>query len=58
MAAVAGVPYPDAVAVPTFADGLAEMQVLDAVRASAQAGGAVTPVALRPRDQPPYQAVP
>ena len=44
-AAVAGAPYPDTVAVPTFADGLAEMQVLDAVRASAAAGGALTPVA-------------
>jgi hypothetical protein len=31
--------------VPTFADGLAEMQVLDAVRASAAAGGQVTLVA-------------
>jgi hypothetical protein len=28
------------VPVPTFADGLAEMQVLDAVRASAADGGA------------------
>ena len=44
-AAVAGRPYPDAVAVPTFADGLAEMQVLDAVRASAAAGGALVAVA-------------
>lgn len=44
-AAVDGAPYPDTVAVPTFADGVAEMQVLDAVRASAAAGGALTPVA-------------
>jgi predicted dehydrogenase len=43
-AAVAREPYPDAVAVPTFADGLAEMQVLDAVRASAGAGGALVEV--------------
>ena len=43
-AAVAGRPYPDAVAVPTFSDGLAEMQVLDAVRASARAGGALVEV--------------
>jgi predicted dehydrogenase len=47
MAAVTGEPFSDAVAVPTFADGLAEMQVLDAVRASAQAGGAVVAVATR-----------
>jgi predicted dehydrogenase len=40
-AVVGGEPYPDAVAVPTFADGLAEMQVLDAVRASSAAGGAL-----------------
>ncbi len=46
-AAVAGAPYPDAVAVPTFVDGLAEMQVLDAVRASAQAGGVLVDVAAR-----------
>ena len=45
LAAVRGAPYSDAVAVPTFADGLAEMQVLDAVRASAQAGGRVVAVA-------------
>jgi predicted dehydrogenase len=47
-AAVAGTPYTDgadAVAVPTFADGLAEMQVLDSVRASAKAGGALVDVA-------------
>lgn len=43
-AAVDGRPLPDTVAVPTFADGLAEMQVLDAVRASAAAGGAVVTV--------------
>jgi len=46
-AAVEGAPYPDAVAVPTFADGLAEMQVLDAVRASAASGGALVAVADR-----------
>jgi predicted dehydrogenase len=44
-AAVDGAPYPGAVAVPTFADGLAEMQVLDAVRASAASGGTVMRVA-------------
>jgi predicted dehydrogenase len=36
---------PDRVPPPTFADGVAEMRVLDAVRASAASGGAVTPVA-------------
>jgi predicted dehydrogenase len=40
-AAVAGEPVTAAVAVPTFADGLAEMRVLDAVKASAAAGGAL-----------------
>jgi predicted dehydrogenase len=44
-AAVEGVAYPTAVAVPTFTDGLAEMQVLDAVKASAAAGGALVEVA-------------
>ncbi|MDQ1533131.1 MAG: hypothetical protein QOF28_892 [Actinomycetota bacterium] len=44
-AAVEGAEYPRTVAVPTFADGVAEMQVLDAVRASAAAGGALTTVA-------------
>ena len=44
-AAVDGVAYPGTVAVPTFADGVAEMQVLDAVKASAAAGGALTAVA-------------
>jgi predicted dehydrogenase len=33
-----------AVALPTFADGVAEMEVLDAIRASARAGGAVVEV--------------
>jgi predicted dehydrogenase len=33
-----------AVPLPTFADGVAEMRVLDAIRASAAAGGAVVPV--------------
>jgi predicted dehydrogenase len=42
--AVDGAPYPDAVLVPTFADGLAEMRVLDAVRRSAAAGGALVAV--------------
>ncbi len=37
---VEGQPLPTAVPVPTFADGLAEMQVLDAIRASAAADGA------------------
>lgn len=37
---VEGVPPASAVPVPTFADGLAEMQVLDAIRASAAADGA------------------
>ena len=44
-AAVGGVAYPTTVAMPTFADGLAEMQVIDAVRASARAGGALVAVA-------------
>lgn len=44
-AGVAGELAGAAVAVPTFADGLAEMQVLDAIRASAAAGGAVVAVA-------------
>ncbi len=48
-AAVDGKPYPEAVPVPTFADGVAEMQVLDAVRASAAAGGAVVEIAAPPR---------
>ncbi|MBK5288755.1 MAG: Gfo/Idh/MocA family oxidoreductase [Acidimicrobiia bacterium] len=37
---VEGSPLPTAVPIPTFADGLAEMQVLDAIRASAAADGA------------------
>jgi predicted dehydrogenase len=45
LAAVSGSPSSAAVAAPTFADGLAEMQVLDAVKDSAQAGGAVVTVA-------------
>ncbi len=45
MAAVTGAAYSEVVAVPTFADGLAEMQVLDAVRVSARAGGAVVTIA-------------
>jgi len=43
-AGVEGRALPDAVPVPTFVDGLAEMRVLDAVRASARDGGALTPV--------------
>jgi len=39
-AGVEGRPLPDAVPVPTFADGVAEMRVLDAIRASSAAGGA------------------
>lgn len=39
-AGVEGRPLPDAVPVPTFADGLAEMQVMDAIRASAASDGA------------------
>jgi predicted dehydrogenase len=45
LAGVEGRPTPDAIPIPTFVDGLAEMQVLDAVRASAADGGAVTRVA-------------
>jgi predicted dehydrogenase len=37
-----GRPMSSAVPVPTFADGLAEMQVMDAIRASAADGGATT----------------
>jgi predicted dehydrogenase len=37
---VAGRPFSSPVAVPTFADGLADMRVLDAIRASAAADGA------------------
>ena len=39
-AGVEGGPLPDAVPVPTFADGVAEMRALDAIRASAADGGA------------------
>lgn len=38
-AGVEGRAWPDAVPVPTFADGLAGMEVLDAIRASAARGG-------------------
>ena len=44
-AGVDGRSFDTPVAIPTFADGVAEMRVLDAIRASAAAGGA-------------YQAVP
>ena len=40
-AGVEGRPPDAAVAPPTFVDGLAEMRVLDAIRASAAAGGAL-----------------
>ena len=40
-AGVDGRPHTASVAVPTFADGVASMVVLDAIRASAAAGGAV-----------------
>jgi len=43
-AGVAGREYVPAVAVPTFADGLAGMQVLDAIRASGASGGALVRV--------------
>jgi predicted dehydrogenase len=43
-AGVDGEALPDAVPVPTFADGVACMRVLDAVRASSDAGGATVPV--------------
>jgi predicted dehydrogenase len=36
--------YPSAVPAPTFADGVACMRVLDAIRASAASGGALVPV--------------
>lgn len=44
-AGVEGRPAPDAVPIPTFTDGLAEMRVLDAIRASAASGGAQVTVA-------------
>jgi len=43
-AGVEGRPLPDAVPVPTFVDGVANTRVLDAIRASAAAEGAPTPV--------------
>ena len=43
-AGVEGRPVAAAVAVPTFVDGVAEMRVLDAIRASATAGGALVTV--------------
>jgi len=43
-AGVEGRPVDSAVAVPTFADGVAEMRVLDAIRASAAAAGALVAV--------------
>jgi predicted dehydrogenase len=41
-AGVEGRPVTAAVPVPTFVDGLAEMRVLDAIRASASASGTLT----------------
>jgi predicted dehydrogenase len=43
-AGVEGRPIEAAVAVPTFCDGVAEMRVMDAIRASAAAGGATVTV--------------
>jgi predicted dehydrogenase len=43
-AGVEGRPLPDAVPVPTFADGVAEMRVLDAIRASAASSGATVTI--------------
>jgi len=43
-AGVEGAPLPAAVPVPTFADGLACMRVLDAIRGSAARGGELVPV--------------
>jgi predicted dehydrogenase len=45
-AAIIGEPSPSPVPVATFNDGLANMQVLDAIRASARNGGRVTQVEL------------
>jgi predicted dehydrogenase len=44
LGAIAGRALASAVAVPTFADGVAEMQILDAIRASAAQQGAVVAV--------------
>jgi predicted dehydrogenase len=41
-AGVEGRPLPDAVPVPTFADGVASMRVLDAIRESAASGWPVS----------------
>jgi predicted dehydrogenase len=46
-AGVEGRAHSDAVAIPTFVDGAAEMRVLDAIRASARDGGALTRVAYQ-----------
>jgi predicted dehydrogenase len=43
-AAILGEPSPSPVPLATFADGVANMQVLDAIRASARAGGAMVRV--------------
>ena len=43
-AAIEDRPPPSPVAPATFSDGLAEMHVMDAIRASARAGGALMPV--------------
>jgi hypothetical protein len=44
MQGVRGEPLRAAVSIPTFADGVAEMQAMDAIRASASRGGELTPV--------------
>jgi len=44
LAAIAGREHPSPVALPTFADGLGVMRTMDAMRASAAAGGALTSV--------------
>ena len=43
-AAVEGRPFESPVPLPTFADGLAVMRCMDAMRASAAAGGALHPI--------------
>jgi hypothetical protein len=43
-AAILGEPSPTPVPAASFADGVANMQVMDAIRASARNGGAVTKV--------------
>ena len=43
-ARITGAPHTPPVPLPTFADGLASMRIIDAIRASSAAGGALTPV--------------